>query len=216
MAILPGMVVRDSGGTLQYTPVHRVTSTTPTAAATGVYEGIVSTDGGIQTYYAAGVDLVPAATATAFLLIKGSATKTVRVRRIRISAMATAYGESKIKIARWAAAPSGGTLATAVTIALADTANAAATAVVQSATANMTEGTPETVLEYGNLSWVPLTTAATSSDGLPYTFDAGRGGEQAIVLRGVAQYCVVGLDGDAVPSGGVWHYGVCWTESSED
>ena len=31
----------------------------------------------------------------------------------------------------------------------------------------MTEGTPETVLEYGKLWWVPLRTGATSGDGRP-------------------------------------------------
>ncbi len=214
---LPTLQFKDGQGVNQWQPAHQIGAVgVGTAAAAGTYQPITSLDGSLATYYFAGVDLPFVATPTAYLLIKGSSTKTIRIRRIKISAMATAYGEMKIKLAKWGAAGSGGTQATATTAAKADSGNAAATAVVQSNnTANMTEGTPETVIEYSNLSFVPLTTAATSSGDFPWIFDGGRGGEQAIVLRGTSEFCVVGGDGDAVPSGGVWHFSVCITEESE-
>lgn len=216
---LPPLKAVDGAGVAQWLNAHRVSSTVPTSAVTGQYQPSYSTDGALSTYYATGVDFAPVATPTAYIVFQGSATKTCRIRRIRVYGMATAYGSMKIKLARWSAAGTLGSavLSSAVTVLEADSDNAAQTAVVKTVgTANYTTEGAETIAEFGNLNFVPLTTAATSSDGVPWTFDAGRGGEQALVVRGTAQYLVIGGDGDALPSGGVIHYSICWTESSED
>lgn len=214
---LPTLKYLDGGGTTMYEPAHLVTTSAGTAAAAGTYTPIVSLDGGNATYYAAAVDIAPVATPTAIFLLKGSATKTIRIRRIKVTGMATAYGEMKVKVAKWSADGTvGSATLNAITPGVVDSSNSAATAVpYYISSANYTTEGTQTVLDYGNISFVPLTTAATSSADCPYIFDAGRGGEQAIVLRGVAQFLAIGGDGDAVPSGGVLHLQLCWTEESE-
>jgi hypothetical protein len=207
---LPEMTIKDGNGTNQTVNYH--------LGADGSATFVKSTDGQLATYYGAGVDFAPVATPTAYILLQGSATKTIRIRRIRATGMATAYGEMKIKLARWSTAGTAGSavLSSAVAALKADSANDAATAVRKTVgTANYTTEGTETVASYGVLSFAPLTTAATSSDAVPWTFQAGWGGEQALVLRGTSEFLAIGGDGDALPSGGVIQYEICWTEESE-
>ncbi len=214
---LPTLQFKDGAGVNQFAPAHLLTTTAGTAAAAGTYTPTVSTDGGSQTYFGAFVDLAPVATPTAYALLQGSSTKTIRVRSIRVVGSATAFGEMTIKIARWSTAGTiGSAVLTTVASAKADSANDAATAVFGTVgTANWTTEGTQTVVSYGVLDFGPLTTAATSSACPVFERFFGRGGEQALVLRGTSAYLAIGGDGDAVPSGGVVKCEICWVEESE-
>jgi hypothetical protein len=95
------------------------------------------------TYRAATTaSVVAAAGAAMFFVIAGSATKTIRVRRIRVSGdTLTTLAVQSIVLEKWSTAPTGGT-ATALVAVPNDSADAASTAsLVQVYTAAPTEGT---------------------------------------------------------------------------
>lgn len=209
---LPTVTWKDATGATFYTQTHYATT-----AAALLTTPIVSTDGPAQTYYFASKDFAPVATPTAYILVQGSATKTIRIRKVRLTGAATAYGEMKVKLALWTTAGTAGSAVLAgITGTKADSSNSAATAVVSTVgTANYTTEGTNTLISCSRLDFGPLTTDATSSAAPPREWFFGTGGDQAIVLRGTSQYLAIGGDGDAVPSGGVIDFEIALIEESE-
>lgn len=166
----------------------------------------VNTEGTKATYSAAGV-FAPAAAATDVFTITGSATKTIRVLRMTIGGQATAAINVAMAIIKRSAANTSGTPAT-ITAAPHDSANAAATALVQSWTANPSLGaTVATVRQ----QFVTLN-AATPGFALAQTvFDFTTRNGQGIVLRGIAQVLALNFAGNTV-SGNLLAADVEWTE----
>jgi hypothetical protein len=201
---------KNSSGTVVTTAVHN--------DADGNVQTVQSSDGSIATYVAAGGAFAQVATPTVWLVIQGSATKTVRIRRIELSGAATAAGSMPVVVARCSAAGTlGSAVLTGITAAKHDSANAAATAVVSTVgVANY--GTPPTVvanLAAGRVNMVALGSAATSSAGNPLFVLGGEMGEQGIVLRGTSEFVTIAGAGAAIPSGGVNDYRIVWTEETE-
>lgn len=155
----------------------------------------VNTEARIPTYRASG-SVVVAATPTDVFLINGSATTSVRLRRLEISGFSTAGGGILAQLIKRSAANSGGT-STAMTDVSHDTADSAGTAIMLGYTANPTPGaTVGAIASFG----LPLPTVALAVPPIVFEF-GGRNADKALVLTGVAQGLALNLGGGAIPAG---------------
>lgn len=170
-----------------------------------------------QTYSAGFVGLVPAASATDVVCIAGSATKTIRVMRIRISGTAGTLVTVPISFIRRASVDTGGTAASTTAnpnnqITKRDTLNGTATATLISYTANPTiNDTSGTIFASTNLT-LPTTAAATSINPLDYPYVGNIASlAQAPTLRGTSQQFCVNFNATSVTSG-LLTGAITWTE----
>lgn len=165
------------------------------------------TDGLKMTYAASVTGLLSASSATDIFTITGSATKIVRITRIRVSGIKTTAGaDIDIQFIKRSVANTGGT-STAPTIVPYDSANTAATAVVTAYTANPTVGTAIGTIAVDSV-FIALATAQTGF--IDHTF--GNRPAQSIVLRGAAEVFAVNLNAVTV-GGGAFDV---WCEFSEE
>jgi hypothetical protein len=194
-----------------------LTSTNPPSYAPGFFVPLsLNTLGALRTellisskptYSASIISLTPPATPTDMVVISGSATKTIRVTKLELSATQTTGGTNTFFIVLRSTADSGGTSSTATNI-FHDSTNSASTAVVKSYTANPTLGT-----SVGTLRAIKMFTAAPGSLTTPYVFDFTNGGiDQGIVLRGTAQQLALNFNGAALPTGLNITSNIDWSE----
>ena len=120
----------------------------------------------VTTYAATGVGIVPAASATDIACIAGAAGKVIRLQQIRISGSGTAISVP-VLIRKNASLDTGGTLGTGTVLPVAyalDSANAAASAVLASYTANPTvnDAAPG-IIDNANLGVVATTVGSATS-----------------------------------------------------
>jgi hypothetical protein len=170
-----------------------------------------------QQVYRASANFTPTATAGVVLFsIQGSATKTVRIRRITIGGVSTALSASVIALQKVSALGAGGTIVSP-TIAKLDSGSAAATAVVSHYTSTLkATGTPMG----GPLSTQLITTSTVTTPtvalaGVPQVLfpEGGAPIGQAIVLRGAAEYLeVMNVTPTNLAAGTVLNYVVEWIE----
>jgi len=149
----------------------------------------------------------PVATPTDVIMIKGSATKTLRVKRIALGGVATSNGNMPAQLIRRSTqfTTQGTAVFNAVTAGGYDTSDAAATgAVATIGTANITSlGTAVGgSLGQGRL-FLSTTSTGTPS---PLVWDFATRQDKPIILRGVSDFLFVNLVGAAVPAGGVIDY----------
>lgn len=168
----------------------------------------VTAEGGRPTYSAAFDDLVAASTCTDLVRISGSATKTVFVQEIRLSATATAGKTLDVRLAKRSTANADGT-STAPTVVPHDADAAAGTAVVLAYTANPTVGTLVGIIRSRRYTIVAVD--VTNGPELVFDLRACNGGK-GLRLEGVAQGLTVELDGETAGSGNSWSGSVTWTE----
>lgn len=166
---------------------------TSKAARVSLYKSDGTYDGEKSTYRASTlVPLVPAVTADrAWFIISGSASKTVKVRRIRISGgTLTAVAYITFNVRKYSSASSAGTSTTLVNVPL-DSNDAAATAVVKAYTAVPTDGSlVGTIATWRTL--LQATTAAAAGQTWDHMFTFGEAGNtEPVVLRGTAQELVL-------------------------
>lgn len=185
----------------------------------------VTQDGGKLTYSCAFDDLVAASSCTDLVRISGSATKTVFVEEIRLSATATAAKTLDVRLAKRSTANSGGT-ATQPTVVKHSSDDAAGTAVVDIYTANPTAGTLTGIVRSVRYTLAAADAACLYADttggnaagtgALPVqeiVFDLrGYNGGKGLRLEGVAQGLTVELDGESPGSGNSWSGSITWTE----
>ena len=187
-----------------------------TVPQTGLTTGYLAKN----TYTAAFVGLTPASSATDLICISGSATKTIRLQRIRLSGTAGTLISVPVTVLRRASLDSGGTAASttanpANTIQSMDPTSypvSAATATVISYTANPTIN--DTSPTYIDSASITLTGTATSTVIVPATFDFGVYIEDLIAaptLRGTAQQICVNLNSTSI-STGLINGTIVWTE----
>lgn len=162
----------------------------------------VQAEGLKAAYQYSVLGLAPVATPTDVLEIQGSATKTVRVRRIEITGVATAAGNMPVQLIRRSVADSGGGMArTGLTAFKPDTGYAAASAVVSTmGTAN--PGALGTQVGGIGAAGRACLSAAGSGLGvvpLKWEFDVN-----AAVLRGTADFLYLNMNGAALPAGAVF------------
>jgi hypothetical protein len=175
---------------------------------------LVSNDGNKATYETGVAAFSMVATPTAFLIIKGSATKTVRVKKIRVAGVATAQGNMQIQFQRWSTAGAiGSAVLTALTAVAHDIQDPPATATVSTVgTANWTTqgtGTANPFLCDRIFMGVVATGIVT-----PNEFNFATRSDKAIVLRGTSDWLVLSGNGSAIPTGGVVDISVEWEEDN--
>lgn len=153
-------------------------------------------------------DVTPVATATDLVTLVGSATKIIRLTMVRLMADATAVGVLDFYGYKRTAANTGGT-ATQPAIAIHDSNDAAASAVVNLYSANPTLGAG--ILVRADHYALP----AASTTGYPFDpiiWDFGTRGGREIVLRGVAQSFAISFNGEVIPAGCNVYVNLEWTE----
>lgn len=162
------------------------------------------------TYSAAITALAPAASATDFFSLTGSATKTVQVNRAACSGISTAAATATVAALMRSTANSAGT-STAPTAVRHDSADPAATATPLAYTANPTLGTLVGIIRSGSLTTVTAATTALPATPLIWEFNSGRA-SGSVTLRGIAQ--VFALNGNAASftSGAALNCSIEWTE----
>lgn len=172
---------------------------------------------GFAATYSASGTFTPPATPQDLVMIFGSATKTVRVKSIKIGTQNTAAGSQEFRLSKRSAVSTGGTVVAATAIPH-DSVSAAATATVSHVTTSA--NTPGTALGNVNIKRVaspvllPATWAGIRTDGeaemLP--FDPAHGLHKPIVLNGVGEGLAINFNGAALVSGQIHTYSVVWTE----
>ena len=164
------------------------------------------TEGQKSTYSAAIAGVVASALVTDLLTIIGSASKTVRVVRLSMTATATAATVQSVQIIKRSAADTGGTPTTATAVSH-DTNSAAAGAVVKTyagvATVGAAVGPMRSVRYLLGTASVPAVTVV-------WTF--GTENDQTVVLRGVAQTLAIFLPGAPTIVGNAFDFDITWTE----
>lgn len=183
------------------------------ADASGALSYQTSGDTAVPHYAASKSQLAPVATPTAVFVITGSATKTIRIKSITLNGGATSAGSQLFSIKKNSTAGTlGSAVLTALTAVPLDSASAAGTAAVSTVgTANYTTlPTLVGAIFSGSLQLGALTTGAFA----PTTVEFGKGGVQALVLRGVAEVVTVDLLGAALVSGGKLDFNVVWSEDA--
>lgn len=162
----------------------------------------VQCDGVKTGYRYAALGFAPVATPTDIVEIQGSATKTVRIRRIRIGGVATAAGNMPVQLVRRSAQDTlGGAVLTAIAAMRPDTGYAAATAVVSSiGTAN-----PGGLgAQAGGIAGAGRAQLAAAGSGVAANAIEWRFDDNAIVLRGIAEFLYINMNGAALPAGAVF------------
>lgn len=165
-------------------------------------DAVVSLMDGNKTSYSASVSGL-VGVAGDILIINGSATKTVRVTRMSFGGTATAAADMDVTLIKRSSANSAGTGVAATPH---DSANAAATAVVQSYTAAPTPGAAVGTPVRSAKSFIATATTAPFIQ----NWDFGNGPKQGVVLRGVAQGLAMNVS--ATQIGALYDLDLEWTE----
>ncbi len=177
---------------------------------------VVSLDTTKSTYRAS-ASFTPIATAPlALVTVIGSATKTVRVKRILMSGVATALADTLFRLTRVSVIGITGT-AVAPTVTKNDSGSAAATAVVQHyTTAAQTTGTVTGTFSTWRQFIATVTTPATAYTNPTYSIypECGVGG-QSLVLRGVGDMLQIeNFNAGNLGTATVLDYTVEWEEDN--
>ena len=162
-----------------------------------------------ETYSAAFTGLTPAASATDFFTLTGSASVTVRIKSVECSGISTAAATATIVALRRSTANSAGT-STDLTETKHDTQAPTASATALSYTANPTTGTLAGNLRAGKLSTVTAASTAVPSQRLAWTFGDGDG--QDVILRGTGEVFALNGNGASFSAGTSLDCSVTWTE----
>ena len=190
----------------------RPTGVNTPAPGTTTMLGVCS-DGSKGTYATGALAFSLPATPSDVVQITGSATKTVRIKKIVVSGQATTNKIWPLSIIRRAAAISGGTPTTPV-ITKFDTNDASVTAVVTHY-ASGGLGTPAAANPASSVMFayqLDLTAPATVLQ--PISIDLCTHSDKAIVLRGAADCLVLNLGGGALVAGETLSYCIEWEEDN--
>lgn len=210
MPIATSITVRDGNNAAQTIPTMDDLA--------GQKASLVSLDSGRQVYKVS-ANFTPQPTAAITLIsITGSATKTVRIKRIMIGGVSTAVSASIFQLVRTSVLGAGGTTVSP-TVGKLDVNSAAATALVSHYTATLkltgtaVGGPLTTQMIHTGVTVTPATLALGMPQALFPEFGAPIG--QAIVLRGTADILEVqNLTPANLGAGTVLTYSVEWEEDA--
>lgn len=161
-----------------------------------------SPDTGVDTYRYALLGFAPVPAATVIAVIQGSATRDIRVRRVKVNGIATAAGNLKVLAYR---ANDAGTLGSAVLTARAATkmdADSASAGATVSTVGTNNYGTPPA--NDGNVAadYLQIVDNGTQEFTVrPVEFTFGDVGQSALVLSGADDRLCLSLDGSTIPTG---------------
>jgi hypothetical protein len=179
-------------------------------AGTNKIGTIENTGSTLATYTYAIAATAPYATPTDWIVIRGSATKTVKIQRIEISGAATSATEVIFSLKKHTIANTSGT-SSSPTPMQHNSADGAATAVVLLYSVAPTIDASATLWKNVRMT-LSLAPAATSVNPDRYVYDFGLGPYEPLVLNGIAQEFAINFGGAAVPSGGVYDVAIVFTE----
>lgn len=171
---------------------------------TGAWVPINSSDGTTPTYRYAISGFAPVANPTDFVVMQGSATKTIRIKMIKLSGGDTAQGNLPIQFVRRSTSGTlGSAVLTAITALKHDSLLAndpVPTAIVSTvATANYT--TLGTLVAIGGTGRLNLPAAATGTIGPVLMWNFCKNQDKAIILRGVSDFLCLSALGTALLAG---------------
>lgn len=168
---------------------------------------VISTVAASKIFYGASVSgLTVAATATDIFSISGSASKTIKIRKVEISATQTTLGQANIFLIKRSSADSNNST-TSLTAVPFDSGSAAATAAVVSRTANPSSlGAAVGTIKS---SRILVPTLVGSTDRLIYDFTGDA--SESIVLRGTAETLNINLNATTI-LGNNFNISIEWTE----
>lgn len=170
----------------------------------------------VATYFATGIGIVPAASATDVACLTGSATTITRLQYVKISGTAGTLVSVPITLRKNASADTGGTPATSTALPVPskmDSTNVAAAATTIAYTANPTINDTTPLLLDNAMLPLGLTGTTLANSGITFDF-MSRGYMQAPILRGIAQQICVNLNAVSVTSG-VLAITFKWTEAAQ-
>ena len=150
----------------------------------------------------------PYASPTDWIVIRGSATKLVKVVRLSITGVATAATSVVFTLKKHTIANTAGT-STNPTAVQHDSGDGVATALILLYTVAPTIDASATIWKTVRLT-MGIAPAATTAITDRYVWDVGDSPYQPLVLRGVAQEFAI--NSPTVPSGGVYDVEIVWTE----
>lgn len=167
-----------------------------------------------QAYSAIGVTFTPVAAPTDWLVLQGSATKIVRLKRITFAGFATTGGDMLCAlIKRSDAGTLGSAVLTGVTACPLDSANSAATAVLSTVgTANYT--TVGTIVGVGIRAARAYLNIVTTGNTEKIVWDFTTRGDQAPTLRAATEFLVLNGQAGTLPAGSKFDFEVQWEEGS--
>lgn len=173
------------------------------------------TDSIVPTYTAVSIALTPGAAPTDIACLSGSATRTIRVKQIRVAGTAGTAININTYLIKHIVADSGGTPATGTALPAPyplDSTFAAATATTQAWTANPTINDANPGEVSAQTIFLPQTTTAANGTTAIFYWDDGGPSLSPPVLRGVAQQICVNLNAVTTPSSGLMTIAFMWTE----
>lgn len=226
-ALLPGQVQTRilKGGNLLATVGAGITSYTDSAGSSGSsYTAATANpaaftpsanapfDGVEATYTYTVSATAPYATPTDWIVIRGSATKTIKIKHIELSGAATAATSGfTFTINKHTVANTGGT-STNPTPIQHDSADNPATATVLLYTAAPTIAGSAAIWKTGRVTLTVVTPAAGTAAIDRYIYDYASEPYEPLTLRGVAQECAINFNGVALLAGEVLDYSITWSE----
>lgn len=169
-------------------------------------------DGQKATYVYAISATAPYATPTDWIVVKGSATKTVKILRIEISGAATAATEVIFTLKKHTVANTAGT-STTPTPMKHDSNDVAASATVLLYSAAPTIDSSATIWKTVRMT-LAVAPAATSVNPDRYIYNYGAEGYEPLTLRGVTEEFAINFASAAVPSGGVYDVAITFSEEA--
>ena len=181
--------------------------------------GIVCAQDSIaSTYSVMSIGIVPAAAPTDVFCLTGSATRTLRVKQVRVAGTAATAINITTYLMKHSVANTGGTAAATEATGLAsitpmDSSFAAATGTAVAYTANPTIDATRVFLS-AITHLLPVTTTAVSAPAATWLFDPPSS-FSPVVLRGVAQQLCVGYNAVTTPSSGVVSVNMIFTEQTQ-
>lgn len=180
------------------------------AAGTSTVGSVVLNNGTKATYTYAISATAPYATATDWIVVRGSASKTIKIVRVELSGAATAATTILATLKKHTIANTAGT-STNPTPMQHDSNDAAAFATVLLYSAAPTIDASATIWKNVRID-LTVVPGASANAVDRYVYEYGAQISEPLILRGVAQEFAINLGGAAVPSGGVYDASITWTE----
>lgn len=187
-----------------------VISATNPFPVTGTVNALIQNTGQKATYTYAISATAPYATPTDWVVIRGSAGKTVKILRVEISGAATAATEVVFTLKKHTVANTGGT-STTPTPMQHDSSDPAASATILLYSVAPTIDATATIWKSVRMT-LAVAPAATTVNPDRFVYNFGADPYEPLTLRGVAQEFAINFGGAAVPSGGVYDVAITFSE----
>jgi hypothetical protein len=172
-------------------------------------------DSTTPTYAATSIGLVPGTAPTDIACLRGSATKTIRVKQARVSGTAGTAINIVAVLTKHVTIDTGGTPATTTALPVPyplDTTfpTVTATAIAWTVNPTITDAAPG--LLSAQTVFLPVTSTAANGQAAIFYWDDGGPATSPPTLRGIAQEICVNLNGVTAPSSGLMTVSFMWTE----